>query len=74
MKTWIKYAIIFGLIGLVIGYFYGFNYYAPTCPIDEATGMITECMGDPYIYGQFFGIIEAVIGIIIGLIFSRFKR
>ena len=67
----IYYLLIFLLAGAIIGYLYGLNYQ-PNCPIDSETGMRTECMGDPNVYGNIGLIYGAIIGIIIGYIIGFF--
>ncbi len=50
MNKWVKYILIFGFIGAVVGGILGPIIIEANleCPVHEITGMPTECMGDPY--------------------------
>ena len=75
MKSWLKYILIFGIIGAIIGSFLGIiiiSYGNSQCPI----GM--ECARNPYalvIPGSIIGlVVGALIGYIIGKIKNRGKK
>jgi len=80
MKKWLKYIIIFGLIGAVIGFFLYPQIIHKTTRdyvVNEATGEIGESLEDNNdiaelsVIGSFLGLI---IGIIIGLIVNKLKK
>jgi len=68
MKVWIKYLIIFAIIGFVLGYFIGLiSYVAPECNPGE------PCMGQPDIYAWPGAIIGTILGATAGLIIGKIK-
>jgi len=75
MKRGLRYFLIFGIIGIILGYFLGpFFYIAPKCNIDAITGEMEACMGTPTILRIPGAIVGLIIGGIISLIAGRFKK
>jgi len=72
MNKIIKYILIFGLVGMIIGILYGLNY-SPNCNVDPITGEIQACMGSPQIYAIDFGTIGLLIGVMTGLIIGKIR-
>ena len=75
MKSWLKYLLIFGIIGAILGAILGPIIITATleCPIDSVTGQIEPCMGSPLAYMQFGFVIGLILGLILGFIVWKIK-